>query len=100
MCYGSQRLPPSGDEVTPPTVRSRPPTDVNTAVVESLRLRLAETEVRLQQARAREAELSKKLREMKRFVSVMEILESYLKRRFMDQQHQLALLISQSPVSK
>ncbi|KAL7603407.1 hypothetical protein Lser_V15G19439 [Lactuca serriola] len=100
MCYGSQRLPPSGDEVTPPTVRSRPPTDVNTAVVESLRLRLAETEVRLQQARAREAELSKKLREMKRFVSVMEILESYLKRRFMDQQHQLALLITQSPVSK
>ncbi|KAI3669217.1 hypothetical protein L6452_40444 [Arctium lappa] len=100
MCYGSQRLPPSGDEVTPTTVRARPPTDVNTAVVETLRLRLAETEARLQEARAREAELSKKLFEMKRFVSVMEILETYLKQRFLDQQHQLSLLISQSPVPK
>ncbi|KAJ9561714.1 hypothetical protein OSB04_006874 [Centaurea solstitialis] len=97
MCYGSQRFPPSDDEITPPTaVRARPPADVNTAVVETLRLRLAETEARLQRARAREAELSKKLFEMKRFVSVMEILETYLKQRFIDQQHQLSLLISQS----
>ncbi|KAI3776579.1 hypothetical protein L1987_46365 [Smallanthus sonchifolius] len=95
MCYGSRRLPPFGDEGT-----GIPSTDVNTAAVESLRLRLSETEARLQRARAREAELSKKLVEMKRFVSVMEILETYLKRRFLDEQQQLAHLISQSPVPK
>ncbi|MFS7944564.1 hypothetical protein Hanom_Chr06g00513691 [Helianthus anomalus] len=80
MCYGSQRLPPfHGDNNT----RSPPLTDVNTEVVENLRLRLAETE-RLRRAGAREAELGKKLVEMKRSVSVMEIHESYLKRGFVD----------------
>ncbi|XP_076949430.1 protein SKIP34 [Bidens hawaiensis] len=91
MCYGSRRLPPFRDGDTD---------DINTAAVENLRLRLAETEARLQRARAREAELSKKLLEMKRFVSVMEILEAYLKRRFLDQQQQLARLMAQSPVPK
>ncbi|KVH92255.1 hypothetical protein Ccrd_005711 [Cynara cardunculus var. scolymus] len=85
------------DGGSPIETLARPTTDVNTAVVESLRLRLAETEAQLQRARAREAELSKKLFEMKRFVSVMEILQTYLKQRFLDQQHQLSLLVSQSP---
>ncbi|KAM0006706.1 hypothetical protein Hdeb2414_s0012g00380261 [Helianthus debilis subsp. tardiflorus] len=99
MCYGSQRLPPFHDDNNN-TTRSPPLTDVNTEAVENLRLRLAETEARLQRARAREAELSKKLVEMKRFVSVMEILESYLKRRFVDQQQQLAHLVVQSSAPK
>ncbi|KAL2904851.1 Protein SKIP34 [Bienertia sinuspersici] len=51
-----------------------------------LRVRLAETELRLEQARAREDELSCQLLEMKRFISIMEILESYLKRRFREHQ--------------
>ncbi|PWA69462.1 hypothetical protein CTI12_AA297440 [Artemisia annua] len=93
MCYGSQRLPPSEDDVT-----DRPPTTINTAVVETLRLRLAETEARLQRARAREEELSKKLIEMKRFVSVMEIIESYLRTKFLHQQNQLNKLVNQSIV--
>nr|XP_043617920.1 protein SKIP34 [Erigeron canadensis] len=89
MCYGSHRFPPSGEEI-----RSRPESQENAAVVESLRLRLAETEARLQRAREREAALTKKLNEMKRFVSVMEIIETYLKQRFIHQQNQLALLLS------
>ncbi|KAK9050389.1 hypothetical protein SSX86_030641 [Deinandra increscens subsp. villosa] len=102
MCYGSQRLPPFRDDdgTAPSTLSSHAPPDVNSAAVETLRLRLADTEARLQRARAREAELSKKLLEMKRFVSVMEILEAYLKRRFLHQQQQLALFISQSTVPK
>ncbi|KAL8250999.1 hypothetical protein R6Q59_034692 [Mikania micrantha] len=100
MCYGSQRLPSFRDDgSTPSTVGALPPADVNIAAVDNLRLRLAETEARLQRARAREAQLIKKLLEMKRFVSVMEILETYLKRRFLDQQ-QLAHLISRSSVPK
>ncbi|KAE9614472.1 hypothetical protein Lal_00012210 [Lupinus albus] len=50
--------------------------------VEQLRHRLADTEVRLARARAREAQLSRRLHAMKRSVSVMEIVEDYLKRRF------------------
>ncbi|KAL6994191.1 Protein skip34 [Sarracenia purpurea var. burkii] len=49
------------------------------ALVENLRNRLAETESRLERARAHEAALTRRLEEMKRFVSVMEILETYLK---------------------
>lgn len=64
------------------------------AVVEDLRDRLIETEARLEQARAREAELSRQLEEMKRFVSVMEILETYLRRRYREQQDQLVRLYS------
>lgn len=63
-------------------------------MVEDLRDRLAETEARLEQARAREAELSRQLEEMKRFVSVMEILETYLRRRYREQQDQLVRLYS------
>lgn len=59
-------------------------------VLENLRGRLVETEARLQRARAREAELSRRIEEMKRFVSVMEILETYLKRRMREQQEELA----------
>ncbi|CAN4126783.1 unnamed protein product [Withania somnifera] len=83
MCYGGQRLP-SKDELTEPTRRTRtsPPTVENAVVFENLRHRLAETEARLERARAREAELSRKLEEMKRFVCVMEILECYLKRQY------------------
>ncbi|XP_027077407.2 protein SKIP34 [Coffea arabica] len=103
MCYGGERLPSKEDfDVNGPT---RPTTaaarlaavNENEAVVENLRDRLAETEARLERARAREAELSRQLEEMKRFVSVMEILETYLKRRYREQQDQLCRLFS--PVS-
>uniref|UniRef100_A0A7C8ZSF3 Protein SKIP34 n=1 Tax=Opuntia streptacantha TaxID=393608 RepID=A0A7C8ZSF3_OPUST len=67
------------------------------ALVENLRGRLAETEARLARARAREAELSRQLHEMKRFVSVMEILEAYLNRRFAEQRDLVSRLLS-SPV--
>ncbi|XP_027178826.1 protein SKIP34 isoform X1 [Coffea eugenioides] len=100
MCYGGERLPSKEDfDVNGPT---RPTTaaarlaavNENEAVVENLRDRLAETEARLERARAREAELSRQLEEMKRFVSVMEILETYLKRRYREQQDQLCRLFS------
>ncbi|GMP25834.1 hypothetical protein CsSME_00002511 [Camellia sinensis var. sinensis] len=90
MCYGQQRLV-SKDDITTSWTRP-PPTDA--AVVEDLRLRLADTEARLERARAREADLSRRLDEMKRFVSVMEILETYLKRRFLRQQLDVARLFS------
>lgn len=94
MCYGGERLPSKQDfDGHTPT---RPTT--NEAVVENLRDRLAETEALLERARAREAELSRQLEEMKRFVSVMEILENYLKRRYREQQDQLCRLYS-PPVS-
>ncbi|GAB4847214.1 hypothetical protein Ancab_026223 [Ancistrocladus abbreviatus] len=64
------------------------------ALMVSLRGRLADTEVRLERARAREAELSRRLEEMKRFVSVMEILENYLKRRYREQQELVYRLLS------
>ncbi|XP_055816513.1 protein SKIP34 [Solanum dulcamara] len=87
MCYGGQRLP-AKDELTDPARRTRtlPAANGNAVVVENLRDRLAETEARLERARAREAELSRQLEEMKRYVSVMEILECYLKRRYREQQ--------------
>ncbi|KAF5747322.1 protein SKIP34 [Tripterygium wilfordii] len=66
----------------------------NAPVVEDLRGRLAETEARLERARAREAELSLRLDEMKRFVAVMEILESYLKRRFREQEEYVTRIFS------
>ncbi|KAJ8557496.1 hypothetical protein K7X08_003121 [Anisodus acutangulus] len=67
MCYG-QRLP-SKDDLTDPTrnrTRTSPAANENAVVVENLRYRLAETEARLERARAREAELSRQLEEMKR----------------------------------
>ncbi|XP_021728280.1 protein SKIP34-like [Chenopodium quinoa] len=67
------------------------------ALLEDLRARAAETEFRLQQARAREAALTRQLHETKRFVLVMEIIESYLQRRFLQQQQLLARLLSPVP---
>lgn len=97
MCYGQQR-PFSRDNPTPSrTVRS--PND-NAVAVEDLRGRLAETEARLTRARAREAELNRRLEEMKRFVSVMEILETYLRRRFREQQEHVSRIFSASPVPR
>ncbi|KAJ8771233.1 hypothetical protein K2173_026118 [Erythroxylum novogranatense] len=77
MCYGQQVSDPSRNRRTTITR--------NALVVEELRGRLAQTEARLERARAREADLSRRLQEMKRFVSVMEILESYLKTRYLEQ---------------
>ncbi|XP_019094296.1 PREDICTED: protein SKIP34-like [Camelina sativa] len=67
------------------------------SVVDDLRDRLAETEARLRRARAREAELSRRLEHMKRFVSVMEIIETFLERRYQEQKDRLVRLFS--PVS-
>ncbi|KAL6987486.1 hypothetical protein U1Q18_013234 [Sarracenia purpurea var. burkii] len=87
MCYGPQRLL-SKDEIT----SSRPRTaTTDAALVEDLRNRLAETESRLELARAREAALTRRLEEMKRFVSVMEILETYLKRCFVNNMQKSAV---------
>ncbi|MBA0551812.1 hypothetical protein Golob_022675 [Gossypium lobatum] len=90
MCYGHHRRSLSPD---------RPPrnNNNNALVVDTLRVRLAETEARLERARAREAELTRRLEEMKRFVSVMEILESYLKQRFREQQEYVARFFSSLP---
>ncbi|KAF7809392.1 protein NETWORKED 2D [Senna tora] len=93
MCYGQQR-PLSPDNLDAPRTARFP--GGNLSAVENLRDRLAETEARLARARAREAELSRRLDEMKRFVSVMEILEDYLKRRFRETQGQVARLLSSS----
>lgn len=91
MCYGQQRSL-SKDSLTPS--RDTAPATENVLVVENLRGRLADTEARLARARAREAELSHRLEEMKRFVSVMEILETYLNRRFLEQQENVARLFT------
>ncbi|XP_047322796.1 protein SKIP34 [Impatiens glandulifera] len=94
MCCGNQR-PYSDDDLI--RSRNRSP-ETEPAIVDDLRDRLAETEARLERARAREAELSHRLEEMKRFVSVMEILETYLKRRFREQQENVVRILS--PLSK
>ncbi|GKV39377.1 hypothetical protein SLEP1_g47156 [Rubroshorea leprosula] len=91
MCEGSQR------SLSPDHRRS---SNANAVVVEDLLRRLAENEARLQQARSREAELSRKLEEMKRFLSVIEILESYLKRRFHEQRETVMRLFSSVPRRK
>ncbi|KAJ4963403.1 hypothetical protein NE237_023342 [Protea cynaroides] len=88
MCFDQQRSLLMS-ELIASRVRS---TDDN-AMVETLRGRLAETETRLERARAREAELTRRLEEMKRFISVMEILETYLKRRFRERQAQISCRI-------
>ncbi|KAF3439199.1 hypothetical protein FNV43_RR17474 [Rhamnella rubrinervis] len=95
MCYGQHRSF-SRDENLTPSQALRSAIE-NTVVVEDLRSRLAETEARLERARAREAELSRRLEEMKRFVSVMEILEAFLKRRFSEQQQHVSRLLSPVP---
>ncbi|GAA0167710.1 hypothetical protein Leryth_012775 [Lithospermum erythrorhizon] len=83
MCYGGQR-PPSRDDITT-SAQSTATVDQNMAAVENLRRRLEESEERLERARAREAELGRLLEAMKKFVSVMEILENYLNRRYREQ---------------
>ncbi|MCD9638287.1 Protein skip34 [Datura stramonium] len=65
MCYGGQRLPSKDDLIDPNRTRTSPAANEDTVVVENLRDRLAETEARLERARAREAELSRQLEEMK-----------------------------------
>ncbi|KEH20120.1 hypothetical protein MtrunA17_Chr8g0367371 [Medicago truncatula] len=89
MCCGQHPSFPSSTTVT----------DNSSSVLENLRLRLADTEARLAQARAREALLARQLLEMKRFLSVMEILEGYLKRRYRLQQQRVARLLSLPPPS-
>ncbi|KAJ7953516.1 protein SKIP34 [Quillaja saponaria] len=79
------------------TSRARRSATDNALLVEDLRGRLADTEARIERARAREAELTRRLEEMKRFVSVMEILESYLKRRFREQQGHVTSLLPTVP---
>ncbi|KAJ7943735.1 protein SKIP34 [Quillaja saponaria] len=79
------------------TSRARRSATDNALLVEDLRGRLTDTEARLARARAREAELTRLLEEMKRFVSVMKILESYLKRQFREQQGHVARLMSTVP---
>ncbi|KAG8373446.1 hypothetical protein BUALT_Bualt11G0025100 [Buddleja alternifolia] len=93
MCYGGDRLPAKDD-----VIEIRPAENENIAAAENLIGRLAETEVRLERARAREAELSRQLDEMKKFVVVMEIVETYLRRRYREQQDHLVRLYS-SPSS-
>ncbi|KAI4328128.1 hypothetical protein L6164_020509 [Bauhinia variegata] len=63
-------------------------------VAQNLLVRIAETEARIARARAREAELHRRLEEMKRFVSVMQILEDYLRRQYREQQQLVARLLS------
>lgn len=88
MCYGDQRLPSRGDFTDPNRIRTRS----RHAAVQNLREQLAEVDARLEQARVREAELTRQLEEMKKFVCVMEILESYIERQYRENQLQLAQL--------
>ncbi|ESQ31309.1 hypothetical protein EUTSA_v10005325mg [Eutrema salsugineum] len=92
MCYGHNQ------SLSRSSLRRRSyDGDNDDTVVDDLRERLAETEARLRRARAREAELSRRLEQMKRFVSVMEIMETFLERRFQEQRDRIARLFS--PVS-
>ncbi|KAI6692148.1 hypothetical protein NL676_019858 [Syzygium grande] len=101
MCYGHHhRTSFSEDHFAAPARAAAPQNaDAAAAAAEDLRSRLAETEARLARARAREAELSRRLEEMKRFVSVMEILETYLARRFSEQRDRVERLLVPSPRS-
>ncbi|KAL3630453.1 hypothetical protein CASFOL_023437 [Castilleja foliolosa] len=89
MCNGTQRLPLLEDTIVAE--------NENTTVIENLSDRIAEMEVRLERARAREAEMSRRLEEMKKFVNVMDILETYLRRRYKEQQDHLVQLYSSPP---
>lgn len=95
MCYGHNQ------SLSRNSLRSRRSDDGENEdtvmVVDDLRDRLAETEARLRRARAREAGLSRRLEQMKRFVSVMEIMEAFLERRFQEQKDRIDRLFS--PVS-
>ncbi|GLU13037.1 hypothetical protein SLE2022_296860 [Rubroshorea leprosula] len=93
MCQGRQRSISPDHRLS----TNRRPSNDNAEVVEYLRGQLAETEARLQRIRAREAELSRRLQEMKRFLSVMEILDSYIKRRFQEQRETVLRVLSSVP---
>uniref|UniRef100_A0A7N0TTP1 Protein SKIP34 n=1 Tax=Kalanchoe fedtschenkoi TaxID=63787 RepID=A0A7N0TTP1_KALFE len=95
MCYGHQQ--PGGDEPRRSPARREAPAE--SVAVLNLRLRLAETEARLARARAREAELSRRLEEMKRFVSVMDIIEGFLKRRYRERQEEVLRMLTRVPRS-
>lgn len=99
MCHGHHhhRRPFSDDHFAPARGAGPLLNADALAAAEDLRSRLAETEARLARARAREAELSRRLEEMKRFVSVMEILETYLARRFAEQRDRVERLLVPSP---
>ncbi|XP_030527698.1 protein SKIP34 [Rhodamnia argentea] len=98
MCYGRHHQRPfSKDHFA--AAAADPQNADAAAAAEDLRSRLAETEARLARARAREAELSRRLEEMKRFVSVMEILETYLARRFSEQRDRVERRLGPSPRS-
>ncbi|CAM8989416.1 hypothetical protein QQ045_009594 [Rhodiola kirilowii] len=92
MCYGHRQ---SDEEPKRSSTRREP--GAESIGVLTLRLRLAETQARLARARAREAELSRRLEEMKRFVSVMDIIEGYLRRRYIEQQEDVLRLLSSIP---
>ncbi|XP_026394437.1 protein SKIP34 [Papaver somniferum] len=91
MCFDQQRLFRLVEEIN--TSRGLPSADDN-RMIEILRGDLAETEARLARARAREAELSRRLESMKRFLSVMQILEAYLRTRLREQQQALIQISS------
>ncbi|KFK28249.1 hypothetical protein AALP_AA8G491800 [Arabis alpina] len=91
MCYGYN----NNQSLSRSSLRRRSyDGDSDDTVVDDLRDRLAETEARLRRARAREAELSRRLEQMKRFVSVMEIMETFLERRFQEQKDRINRLLS------
>ncbi|XP_019088584.1 PREDICTED: protein SKIP34-like [Camelina sativa] len=94
MCYGYNQSFSSRNSLRR---RSYDGEEEEDSVVDDLRDRLAETEARLRRARAREADLSRRLEHMKRFVSVMEIIETFLERRYQEQKDRIVRLFS--PVS-
>ncbi|CAH8374951.1 unnamed protein product [Eruca vesicaria subsp. sativa] len=91
MCYGHNH---SSSRNTLRSRRSPDGENEDSVVVDDLRDRIAETEARLRRARAREAELNRRLEQMKRFVSVMEIMEAFLERRFQEQKDRISRLFS------
>ncbi|GAB4848798.1 hypothetical protein Ancab_003591 [Ancistrocladus abbreviatus] len=92
MCYHYEESWSREALMPPRNVRSV----AGDALVAILRARLADTEARLERAGAREAELSRRLEEMKHFVSVMKIIENYLKGRYREQQELVSRLLSPS----
>ncbi|KAK9112926.1 hypothetical protein Scep_020445 [Stephania cephalantha] len=72
MCFDQQRSIPASDLAQ---------LGLGLGPIERLRVQLAETEAQLARVRAREAELTRRLKHMRRFLSVMEILKSFLTER-------------------
>ncbi|KAK3007815.1 hypothetical protein RJ639_014872 [Escallonia herrerae] len=82
----------SEDGPPPPSRRRLLGLAFENAVAQLYRIRLAEAEARLERASAREAEMNRLIKEMRRFVSVMEILDAYLTRCLVELQQELDLL--------